>query len=368
MTLTQFMELTYSNKIKRILLHLLFWTAIGLSAFYFSTISLYNYQNTGTALLIVAKNTLALVVFFYPLMYFIVPRWLLRKKYLAAAGGALLLFLLHTWIDSYFEQVVMLRCAACMAHYKIASIEYYDLLRTPALEMMKARLTNFGVLYALMITICLPVSLKLARSYFRQTIRQLELSRNNLQLEFNFLKSQVNPHFLFNTLNNIYSLVENDKKKQATTTIARLSDFMRYTLYESDSDAIPLAREIQLLQDYIALEKIRLNQTVVDFRFDSDQGDYHIPPLLLMPAVENAFKYVDDNTDSSYIRIQIQVENGFFRCLLENSFDPGKITGTGGIGLTNLQKRLKFHFRDAYAYIVAVKEYNYSLTVSFKIA
>lgn len=178
----------------------------------------------------------------------------------------------------------------------------------------------------------------------------MQLAKDNLQLEFNFLKAQVNPHFLFNTLNNIYALVEGDRKEQATSTLARLSSFLRYTLYETGDEKILLNKEVQLIKDYIELEKLRLNETEVAFQYESDRDDYTIPPLLFMPALKNAFKYAVDKPGSR-IDVFIKAERETLEVRIQNNFDTQRIGTTGGIGLQNLQKRVRHYYGPSATYL-----------------
>ncbi|RZJ56668.1 MAG: hypothetical protein EOO45_28500 [Flavobacterium sp.] len=189
------------------------------------------------------------------------------------------------------------------------------------------------------------MAIKLALDYAKERTNLIELEKENLQLEFNFLRSQVNPHFLFNTLNNIHSLIVQDRKEQASATVARLSGFLRHSLYESGKERMDLAKEIELLQDYIALEKVRLNKTSVHLETTTDGSPYALPPLLFMPLVENAFKYNADNLPTdSFINIYIEQEGKNLQFRIRNNYDAGKRGSGGGIGMQNLQKRLLHYY------------------------
>jgi LytS/YehU family sensor histidine kinase len=244
-------------------------------------------------------------------------------------------------------------CQPCMQRLAQYNPDYHRFLLRPLPNIILARITSGGSLYQLVLQLSLPVAVKLGRSYFRQTVQQLQLSKDNLQLEFNFLKAQVNPHFLFNTLNNIYSLVLAQRNDQAAATIGRLSGFMRYTLYETGEEKLSLQKEVQLLKDYVELEKLRLNETEVQFRFESDRDDYTLPPLLFMPALENAFKYSVDKK-GSYIGVNIHALQGVLNVEIRNSFDPHKEAAIGGIGLQNLQRRVKHYYGAKASYSASV--------------
>jgi LytS/YehU family sensor histidine kinase len=134
-----------------------------------------------------------------------------------------------------------------------------------------------------------------------------------------------------------------ERKDQAAATIARLSGFMRYALYETGDEKILLQKEVQLLRDYVALEKLRLNETEVLFHFETDNDAYTIPPLLFMPALENAFKYTVDKKGSR-IKVSIKARQNGLQVTIENNFDVENKAAAGGIGLQNLQRRLRHYY------------------------
>jgi two-component system, LytTR family, sensor kinase len=190
---------------------------------------------------------------------------------------------------------------------------------------------------------------------------KLRLEKQNLRLELDFLKSQVNPHFLFNTLNNIQSFIVQDEKSKSIELIGRLSEFMRFALYECDEEYIDLDKEISMLADYVELERVRCDDRVkISFETNGNFGDYKIPPLLLMPFVENAFKHgADAQLDESWINISIKQDDNQLQLKVENNFtapvsEPE--VKSGGIGLQNVKKRLQFYFTDKHILQAAAKE------------
>jgi Histidine kinase len=357
-------EKTYSNKLLRIGLHLLFWTFVFASNYYLSTISFNSIKNSSANFLLSAKNTIIAAIFFYTFVYFVFPRLFLGKKYLLGTLATVVLVMIYAFIDAVGDKQIINNCKDCVDQLLKDDPQTRQFLQLAAWNIGLTKLASLGLLYQLWIRLSLPVAIKIGRSYFRQTVQQLQLSKENLQLEFNFLKAQVNPHFLFNTLNNIYSLVVHDKKEEATSMIARLSGFMRYTLYDCNEDKIQLEKEINLLKDYIELEKIRLNQTKVEFSYTSDRSDYLIPPLLFMPAVENAFKYVADNSRPSNIDIDITVAEGRLRLSIQNNSDPQKTGSHNGIGIQNMKKRLEHHYPESHTYNITVKDNNYLMELT----
>jgi len=344
----QLFEKTYTDKYYRIGLHVLFWFLMTGSYYYFNTISFNPASSTPAAYLLAIKYALEFAGAFYSFMYWIWPQFIAKRKWIKA------IFIFFIWIvaiasfDTWADQQIFTTCESCASRLKEYDPSYFNFLRGDFSNIVVARVLSGGLLYQLLIYLSFPVALKLGRSYFRQTVQQLQLAKDNLQLEFNFLKSQINPHFLFNTLNNIYSLVVSERKEQAAATIARLSGFMRYALYETGNEMIALQKEIQLLKDYIELEKLRLNEAEVVFNYEAD-GDYSIPPLLLMPAVENAFKYAVDKKNNRII-VENKALNSELQVAIQNNFDPHRQGKAGGIGLFNLQKRLQHYYQNRSSY------------------
>lgn len=334
---------TYSDTRYRVLLHVLFWSAMFASYYYFNTITFNPLNNTSAAWLLAGKNTVEFAVAFYTLMYFIWPRYLAKRRWIKAVLLLAVWLVTVTALDAWADLQIFNGCETCMQQLAKYNPAYYQFLQRNFPNIVYIRVITGGLLYHLVIQLSLPVAIKIGRSYFRQTVQSLQLAKDNLQLEFNFLKAQVNPHFLFNTLNNIYSLVANERKEQATTTLARLSGFLRYTLYETGDEKIALDKEVQMLKDYVELEKLRLNETFVQFCYKSDRNDYTVPPLLFMPALENAFKYTEDKKGNK-IAVDIKAVKGILNIVIENNTVKSYVTKAGGIGLQNLHRRVTHHY------------------------
>ena len=367
MRLKGLIDNSYSNPYLRAAVHGLFWLLIFGSGYYFNTISFNGYSSTAATWLMAVKSAINLAIFYYVSMYYILPALFGKRRFLSGIIALLLLILLYAFADAYEEKIIFTGCSDCGAQLLKNQPVYYHYLQNPLLSIVMSRLFSLGLLYELVVLLSLPIAIKTGRSYFRQTVQQLQLAKDNLQLEFNFLKAQVNPHFLFNTLNNIYSMVIHDRKQEAAATIARLSGFMRSTLYDSNEEKAPLEKEVLLLQDYIELERLRLNQTQVTFSYHTDRDHYSIPPLLFMPAFENAFKYSADDLPDSYIRMDLQVSKDRLGITMENKFDPRKTGRPGGIGLQNMQKRLRHYYPDTYTWSVSDRDHIFTLSISFQL-
>ncbi|MDB5123296.1 MAG: hypothetical protein JWP94_1425 [Mucilaginibacter sp.] len=171
---------------------------------------------------------------------------------------------------------------------------------------------------------------------------------NQLQTELKYLRSQLNPHFLFNGLNTIYGSIDM-ANHGARDMMVQFSDLLRYNLYDADVDIIELDKEIKYLKNYVALQKARSNDNMqVTLKVNCRDGDVKIAPLIFMAFVENAFKYAsrEDNTVNR-IDIQLNQEAGQIDFTCENSFDESELA-PGGIGLTNAARRLELLYKDRY--------------------
>jgi two-component system LytT family sensor kinase len=169
-------------------------------------------------------------------------------------------------------------------------------------------------------------------------LQEKERTLQNKQSELSFLRSQVNPHFLFNNLNNIYSLVYY-KSDQALNAISGLSELLRYMLYDTN-DTVALTTEIAYIEKYIALQQLRFEHpSDVEFEINGDLDAVNIPPLLLIPFIENAFKH-GDYSAKQWLNISIRTTNGSINFYCSNKKTTKKQDATGGIGITNVKRRL----------------------------
>ena len=177
--------------------------------------------------------------------------------------------------------------------------------------------------------------------------KQKELEKEKLNSELAFLKNQISPHFFFNTLNNIYSLIGIDGPT-AQDSVLKLSKLMRYLLYESEHGETMISQEIGFMKNYIDLMKLRLSSRVkLQIDFPEQFHDFPIPPLLFVPFIENAFKHGISYRENSYINIGMKIENEQISFITENSVTAGSHSGDlqySGIGLENVKKRLGLLF------------------------
>lgn len=216
----------------------------------------------------------------------------------------------------------------------------------------------------------LAVAIKFVRIQLQARLREKTLLKEKLETELKFLRNQINPHFLLNTLNNIYALARKGSEETAEVVL-RLSELLQFMLYQSGGKFITLRDEIKVLEGYLELEMIRYNERLsVSLNKETDNDSYLISPLLLLPFVENAFKHgVSETRFESIINIDMNVRGGVLRFMIENSYDGcidgSRDVGAGNrslnIGLNNVRRQLELSYRD---YTLDVRADNQLFTVN----
>jgi LytS/YehU family sensor histidine kinase len=197
--------------------------------------------------------------------------------------------------------------------------------------------------------------------------RNLQLQKENVESQLQLLKAQVHPHFLFNTMNNIYSFTQNTSPV-AAKMVAGLSDILRFMLYECNQPVVPLSKELKLIKDYISLEQIRYgNKLDIHLDLPEKTNDLYIAPLLLLPLVENCFKHGTSNMlDQPWVSLHISLNKNEMKMKLINGkvIVPDSQSGKSGIGISNVKKRLELIYpgkhelvitSDAEVFVVNVK-------------
>jgi two-component system sensor histidine kinase LytS len=198
------------------------------------------------------------------------------------------------------------------------------------------------------------VAFTVMATFFKISFDRLMLDKQRKENELRHLKAQLNPHFLFNTLNNLYGLSVAESK-MLPGLMLRLSDLLRYSLYDTNQQYVSLQKEVEYIANYVELEKIRWNDSAaIRLEVQGDMEGQHIAPLLLIVFIENAFKHLSvAKGQQAYVRILLAVENGKLHVQVKNSLDTSLLpvqTGTrkGGLGLDNARKRLDLIYPDQY--------------------
>jgi len=291
----------------------------------------------------------------YFTVYYLIPRYLLQNKY-----RQFILYSFYTFVfASYMIALIIYGCLIFLLDLNINAMP----------PMSK---NFFFILILLYLVVGVVSSISILNHNFTTTSRNKELQNKilatQLQLkdqELHYLKSQIHPHFLFNTLNTIYGL-SIKQSKQTPETILRLSNLLDYILYQVNKPRVRLNEEVQHIKEYIELEKIRFEDSLrVVFRSDNIPGDAEIAPMLLIPLVENAFKHgsiingylsIDVNIGLNEERMDFSVSNTF----LGESSDNKE----GGLGIENILKRLELHYSDNYKLEKEIKDKRYSVYLS----
>ncbi|GEO20113.1 hypothetical protein CQA01_06470 [Cyclobacterium qasimii] len=232
---------------------------------------------------------------------------------------------------------------------------------------------GIGLLIQLVI---IPVSNLAFEKYFgmvgqiKNLSHKVEVGSANLS----FLKSQINPHFLFNALNTLYGTALMEKAERTADGIQKLGDMMRFMIHENQQDKIPLKREIEYVNNYLDLQMLRFENEEnlsVDFKLPSTECEGHIAPMLLIPFVENAFKHGISTKNKSWIKINLRCMKGTVHLDLVNSIHPKKITDDpkdeSGIGLDNVRKRLEHYYPGKYSLSTISNESEYFVHFSLQL-
>jgi two-component system, LytTR family, sensor kinase len=184
---------------------------------------------------------------------------------------------------------------------------------------------------------------------YKLNLKNRDLSIERKIAELNFLRAQTNPHFLFNTLNNIYSLSRKNSNK-VSSSVLRLSEILRYMLYETQIDMVPIKKEIKVMEEYVELEKLRYDNSLsVILKHTIDNGEKEVPPLLMIPLIENAFKHgASETRNNPFVHIKFELKEFIVKLEVANSV--GDISTTDpvreGIGLKNIRRQLELLFSE----------------------
>ncbi|HEY4325705.1 MAG TPA: histidine kinase [Mucilaginibacter sp.] len=236
--------------------------------------------------------------------------------------------------------------------YRIPVIFYINSYVEPNTVASISRLKDIGWDFVALLDIGYVAGIAIALKLFRMQVvtikNEKNLIKDKLETELKFLKNQINPHFLFNTLNNIYALARK-KSDKTPEVVVRLSKLLRFMLYESAKHIIPISEEIRILEDYVELEKIRHNKKLnIAICKEIDNYDQLIAPLILLPFIENAFKHgVNETLDETSIEIRIKLHEGQLDFYVKNGHEHEVINPVNEkIGLSNVRRQLELMYKD----------------------
>ncbi|MBK9015462.1 MAG: histidine kinase [Saprospiraceae bacterium] len=322
---------------RRILLHLAFWLAYALYDGYlaapmsgssFSSLSFWErLQLAYTAELLLLTFKIPAV---YLVLYVLVPRYFRNKKLFAFFGSLAITAMIVTVIN----QTVWYKIIYPII-YGVSSPE-------PSANFAHALFRLLWSLVDVLMLLGITTALKFFRLRLQAADRERQLVEEKLQSELSFLRAQTNPHFLFNTLNNLYHLARK-RSEDTPDAILKLSDLLRFMLYECTTPRIRISQEMKVIRDYLELERLRYGDRLrADFQVEVDDEDQPIAPLLLLPFVENAFKHgASESRGETCVHIFLSAKNGSLDFSVENAKDPNDQEITEGIGLKNVKRQLE---------------------------
>jgi len=309
-------------------------------------------------------NIVSAMLIFYLGYFWLVPKFFLKEKkltYVLILTGIILASYLFTF---YINDILLFN--------PVDDAKFQDAIKEMNENNANIYLTFkiFGFFRHILISILISgfsIGLGVMEKLKQNEKNQKELEKEKLNSELAFLKNQVSPHFFFNTLNNIYSLIGIDGPT-AQDSVLKLSKLMRYLLYESEHGETLMSHEIDFMNNYIDLMKLRISPRVnVQIDFPKDFSDFSIPPLLFIPFIENAFKHGISYSEASYIQIRMRIENEKIHFFSENSIGKANQNGEttySGIGLENVKKRLNLLFEGKHDLNITQNDKIYSVRLS----
>ncbi|KAB2913791.1 MAG: hypothetical protein F9K23_16240 [Bacteroidetes bacterium] len=299
-----------------------------------------------------------IVVFFHAAtayfnIYVLVPLLLQKQKYL-----------------SYSLSLIL---SITLTSFPLAIVIYYYSGAGPTGAIWDIWSQEFFVFHCITTSyaVAITLMLRLLLQWYEREREKAELLRLTSETELKFLKAQINPHFLFNCLNSIYALTLK-KSDDAPQIVLKLSDMLRYLLYEAGNEKVTVDKEINYLKNYLELEQIRLgNRGEIIFEHTTDSEDYLIEPMLLMPFVENSFKHgLNMKATDGWVKIILHISNGKLHFSISNNKGAKNyVTGNevGGIGIENVKKRLEMLYKNSHGLQVVDGEDVYEVTLNLEI-
>ncbi len=331
--------------LNRIVQHILFWALSFLVLVNILKVSaeIYKIDTVYTAIF-----HLPIVLVTYLNLSVLVPRFLEKERYLyygvsvvalISVGAVFYLLLFERWIDYILQE-----------YFFIAYYNFWDI-------------SLYFAVYLLLTTL-----IRLARSWFR--LNQAEREKTSSELKA--LRSQINPHFLFNSLNSIYSLSRR-KSDLAPEAIVKLSDVLRYVIYDAETSKIDLKDEIGFLQKYINLQQLRMEENLkLEVVTEGELNNQKIAPLLFLPFVENAFKYAPQSeNEDKFITIRWKIEGPEINFEVVNSYGELAVNENEkykGIGIKNVIKRLEILYPDKHKLEISLKEGEYQVDLNIQLS
>lgn len=326
--------------------HLFLWGALFAGWYFFRSD---DFSGTRIALLVTAVKITVLALLTYFTNYVLIPRLLYKKKY-------------YTFFAIYLSIII------AFGILKLSII--LELVYPGVSPFMNFKTRFYDNIIPLFLLVTTGAACKLIKDYLNSEKRLADTAREKADAELKFLRAQINPHFLFNSLNSIYFLIDK-QNTAARVTLLQFSDLLRYQLYECNSDLIDIEKEVAYLNDYIRLQQLRKdNHYEVKMNIEDNIHGFQIVPLLLVPFVENAFKHISHHNDNkNFVHVSLSRNNGSFNFFVENSKDNNarRNEPQGGIGLANVQRRLDLLYPGRHELQVLNNETTFRVMLNLKL-
>ena len=304
---------------------------------------------------------LLLVLVFYVNSWILIPRLLLKNKYL----WFILLNVVATIIVSYVVQQMELAI-----HMREHMDKAFKAAKDSGSYLRKEDKFDYFSMICAMMVLGISTSLTAVQNWQKDIRLRENLEKEKLNSELSFLKAQINPHFFFNTLNNIYALTIIDVEA-SREALHKLSRMMRYVLYETQNTTVLLSHELSFIEDYIQLMRLRLTEKVtIEFDRPEVLSDTPIAPMILLPFVENAFKHGVSSVRESYIKIAVNQEGSLLSLSVVNTLFEEKKDGldeSNGIGLVNTRRRLDILYPEKYDLSISENRTDKAYSVQLKL-
>jgi len=301
--------------------------------------------------------TLILMGLTYGVLYYFLPRYISRTKNFIGTTILLLLFVSFLAVINYIFLMLIFSISTRLGYFN-------QMPKMSFIIPVWARLILFN--YPTVVGFALAI--KILKNWYLKQKETAQVGREIINGELQLLKAQVHPHFLFNTLNNIYSFIINDSN-DATEALKKLSTLLRYIIYECDQPLVQLEKELKMIRDYIDLEKIRYGKNFnMSLQVQGNASKKMISPLLLIPFLENSFKHgASQMLTHPWINLDITILEHDLEFILSNSKPAiaGEKTISNGLGLRNVKKRLSILYKDTHA--LNITDDIMSFSVSLKV-
>ncbi len=350
------------KQLTTIAIHILIWVAIALLPMLFkpSDVTFNTRQLQGIYL-----HLAITILVFYISYSLIIPFFFYRKKIVIT----LILLILTSVVGSL--TLGYSRISIREKAIQKRPMEMREGTRPPRRQLKKMQRSRpiYDNIFFFLLISGAALSIRATQKWMKEEQERKSLEADKTTIELAWLKNQVSPHFFFNTLNNIHSLIESNPE-YAQNSVHMLSKLMRYLLYESNAALIPLNKEVDFIANYMGLMKQKLTDNVkVSFNYPDIPANILLPPLLFNPLIENAFKFGVTYQGDSYIKIVLKVENSQIVLKVENSINKQKSQQEhSGIGLANLKQRLDLLYKKGYKLDVfeTSTKYTVELTIPIK--